>query len=324
MRKIVLLSLIGLGSLIHAQLPTASLSAYYPFNGNTNDYAGTRNGASVGIEQYGVDRWGRADSCYDVIDNSNYIMLPSDYWIYGDYSVSAWVKVKQTTSYPRLYDFGNGYCLNNALGKLSHAGNGSPSMEYYSSSATNGSYYLSSTVLTENVWYHLVYISSGMQLNIYINNVLIGSYASSYVPENIYRNSNKIGGSNAPLDDETKAYIDDFRLYDRAISPIEVGQLYNEPQYLTGIDELSQNLFQLNIYPNPSSNQLFVNVVSDKSQKIKTTVVDNLGKLLMTEESELLIGQNRFNLNVKDLASGFYHLTVSAGGKSQNIKFIKE
>ena len=246
MEKRLLILFLGINSLLSAQVPTAGLSAYYPFNGNTNDYVGTRHGVPVGTAQYGTDRFGMANGCYDVVDNTNYIDLPADTWIYGDYSVSAWVKVKQQMPFPRVYDFSNGYMVNNVAGEISHSGSGhgGPAMGYSASSSSESSYFSFNT-LSLNTWHHLVFISNGTQMSVYVDNVLDGMVIGNHIPENIYRTQNKIGGSNAPLNDDTKAFIDDFRLYDRAINEEEVGELFNEPNITTGVHETEKAIADL-------------------------------------------------------------------------------
>ncbi len=318
----VILLLLNLG--LFSQVPTNSLSAYYPFNNNTLDYVGSRHGVSAGVAQYGTDRWGAANACYDVVGNSNHIMLPNDYWIYGDYSISAWVKVKQTESYPRLYDFSNGYCIDNVLGKLSHSGNGCPSIEYLVTGQT-GSYYMSTTLLNINTWYHLVFISSGMQMYIYVNNMLIGTYNGNYMPQNVFRTSNKIGGSNAPLQDDTQAYIDDFRLYDRAITPEEVTQLFNEPENPNPVNVIKNKeiITHLSISPNPTTSQLSVDFMSSSNKETTFQIYDHLGKLVNVQKTETIIGQNKIIVNTQSFVNGFYYLSISSEDKIKNIKFIK-
>lgn len=324
MKKVILSCLLGLNFVSLAQVPTNSLSAYYPFNNNTLDYVGTRHGVSAGTPLYGTDRWGSANACYDVNGNSNHIMLPNDYWIYGDYSISAWVKIKQTESWPRLYDFSNGYCMDNVLGKLSHAGNGCPTIEYLVTGQT-GSYYMSNTPLTVNTWHHLVFISSGLQMSIYLNNVLIGSYTGNYIPQNVFRTSNKIGGSNAPLQDDTQAFIDDFRLYDRAITPEEVTQLFNEPENPNPLSVIENNeiITNLSIFPNPATSQLNIDFMSLSNSETTFQIYDNLGKLVNVQKTKMLIGQNKMVINTHCLTNGFYHLTISSEDNIKNIKFVK-
>ena len=48
MKKVLLSCLLGLNFILIAQVPTNSLSAYYPFNNNTLDYVGARHGVSAG------------------------------------------------------------------------------------------------------------------------------------------------------------------------------------------------------------------------------------------------------------------------------------
>jgi hypothetical protein len=62
---------------------------------------------------------------------------------------------------------------------------GCPSIEYLLTGQT-GSYYMSNTPLNINTWYHLVFISSGLQMSIYVNNVLIGTYTGNYMPQNVF------------------------------------------------------------------------------------------------------------------------------------------
>jgi hypothetical protein len=324
MRISTFILLLSLGKL-SAQVPTNSLSAYYPFNGNTLDYIGTRHGVvAIGAEQYGIDRWGHPNACYDVVDNSNHIMLPNDYWIYGDYSISAWVKVKQTESFPRLYDFGNGYGINNALGKLSQAGNGSPSVEYYASSTSDGSYYLTNSSLNIATWYHLVFISSGTSMKIYKDNVLIGTSNGSHIPENVFRTSNKIGGSNAPLQDDTQAFIDDFRLYDRAITHEEVTQLYNEPDGYVGIKEEDKSISQVVLFPIPVSNKINIRYNSNILMQTSIQIFDNLGKLIFTQKQEVKIGDNILVIDSEKLSSGLYSISITNGLSTKMLKFVKD
>lgn len=325
-RNILLLISTVIATIATSQTPTNGLKAYYPFNNNTNDYAGTLHGVSNGTAQYATDRWGNSNFCYNVVGNSNHIILPSDNWVNGDYSVSAWVNITQTASYPRLYDFGNGYGINNVIGKLSHAGNASPSIEYYASSTSDGSNYLSNTPLIANVWYHLVYVSEGFVMKIFINNVLIGSMSGTHIPESIYRTSNKIGGSNAPLQDDTYALIDEFRLYSKALNTQEIGQLYTEGNP-TGINEQSLSSSIFSIYPNPANTNLSINIDSQSTKELEKIINLKIyaidGSLIKTEtidKSEL----NQHIINTSSLANGLYYLNISSGNYSQNMKFVKE
>jgi hypothetical protein len=325
MKKTLLSCLLGLNSVAFAQVPSNSLTAYYPFNNNTLDYVGARDGVSAGVAQYGIDRWGAANACYDVVDNTNYINLPADYWIHGDYSVSAWVKAKQTLPFPRLYDFANGYSINNAAGHLSHAGSGNvgPAMGYSNGSFESSCF--SQNALSLNDWHHVVYISSGYQLSIYVDGVLDASVTGNFMPENIFRTQNKIGGSNAPLNDATNAFIDDFRLYDRAITPEEVTQLFEEPENPNPVSvaETTDIISNLSVFPNPATNRLSIDFISLSNKETIVNVFDNLGKLVYAQKAETLIGPNKIAIDIQSLANGFYHLTISSDNKSSNVKFVK-
>ena len=326
MKKALLSCLLGLNFISMAQVPTNSLAAYYPFNNNTLDYVGARHGVSAGVAQYGTDRWGAPNACYDVVDNTNYINLPSDYWIHGDYSVSAWVKVKQVMPFPRLYDFGNGYMINDVVGLISHSGSGNagPAISYCLNTNTE-THLFSQNALSLNDWHHLVFVSNATQVLVYIDGVLDGSSTGNFVPENIYRTQNKIGGSNAPLNDATSAFIDDFRLYDRAITSEEVTQLFEEPENPNPVSviENKEIITNFSISPNPATSQLNIDFMSLSNNETTFQIYDNLGKLVSAQKTETLIGQNKVVINTQSLANGFYHLTISSGDNTKNMKFIK-
>ncbi|HEX7413868.1 MAG TPA: LamG-like jellyroll fold domain-containing protein [Bacteroidia bacterium] len=306
MKKIYVSAILALTVNAFAQVPTVSLTAYYPFNGNTLDYAGTRNGVSVGTPQYAIDRWGVANHCYNIIDHTNYINLPTDVWVSGDYSISSWIYVTTVCLYPRIFDFGNGYCINDAVCKMANGGSPTPTMEYYVSSASTGQYLITTTTLNTNTWYHIVYIQQGTTMYIYINNVLASTKTNTIPPENIIRTKNKIGGSNAPLNDDTKAYFDDFRIYSRALTKNEVTQLYNEPQ-ATGINQLVNSNEQISIYPNPASTIINVQISQFDNGKTNSAEVYNIiGECVHHQ----IIKSSNCQIDVSDLAEGIYNISI--------------
>ncbi len=300
MKKALFILALGFCVNVNAQVPTNGLTAYYPFDGNTLDYAGTRNGVPVGTAQYETDRWGYANHCYNVTSHADYINLPSDVWVSGDYSISTWIYVTQVCSYPRIFDFSNGYCINNAVGKMSNAGNSCPTMEYYVSSASTGQAFLTNVNLSINTWYHIVFVQQGTNMQVYINNVLAGTKTNTTPPQNIVRNQNKIGGSNAPLNDDTKAYFDDFRIYNVALSATEVGQLFNEPQSTNSISKVvSENSI---IYPNPSNDYMQIKL-AENIEVGELLIINELGQTVLKRE----VHKGLNNVNISELPNGFYN-----------------
>ena len=76
---------------------------------------------------------------------------------------------------------------------------------------------------------------------------------------------------------------------------------------------------KINIFPNPASSTLTVNIPQIKGNAV-IMVFDLQGKLLLQQSSTQL----RTVLKVKDLASGFYLVKVSNGGKESSFKILKQ
>jgi hypothetical protein len=62
-----------------------------------------------------------------------------------------------------------------------------------------------------------------MKVSIYINGILQVSLSTPYSPMNVVRNQNLIGGRTVRAgNDDLIAYLDDLRIYNRALSSAEI------------------------------------------------------------------------------------------------------
>ncbi|MCA6363499.1 MAG: T9SS type A sorting domain-containing protein [Bacteroidetes bacterium] len=301
-------------------VPVLSLAAWYPLDSNTLDYAGgALHGTPAGTALYGTDRFGNPNHCYEVTGNTNFIWLPAANWVNGNYSVSAWVNVTQTEAYPRLYDFSNGYVIDNVVGKLSHSYNGCPTNENYDSNG-NGDACFSPNVLPLNTWTHLVYIVRGNQYEIWMNTILVATTITNYPPQPVYRTLNKLGGSNAPLNDPTYSLIDDFRLYDRAINYEEIVMLYNEGQLSTGINT---TVTAGSLSPNPASEFLDVQLSGASADNASYTIYNSVGELVASGSWLAGAAQTAQRIDVAMLERGIYFLQIHCKNSVSTIKWLK-
>ncbi len=90
----------------------SGLVAYYPFNGNANDESGNGNHGVVQGATLTADRFNNLSSAYRFVD-STYIELPSNIYIYGNFTIALWVNVKQRSTWGRIIEFGSGPWTNN-------------------------------------------------------------------------------------------------------------------------------------------------------------------------------------------------------------------
>ena len=86
--------------------------------------------------------------------------------------------------------------------------------------------------------------------------------------------------------------------------------------YALSVSQFENQLVKL--YPNPVSNQLFIQFSSSETYNLK--VVNVLGKIILAEDNVSF----KTSLNVENLSKGIYFLTIhSMSGNAQTIKFIK-
>jgi len=84
-----------------------------------------------------------------------------------------------------------------------------------------------------------------------------------------------------------------------------------------GVEEEALNSFS--VYPNPVKDELKFNIPVE-SNTLNITIYTSLGQEVKTVK----LGQNVSNINVANLSSGIYVMTISTERQSKTLKFIKE
>ena len=74
-------------------------------------------------------------------------------------------------------------------------------------------------------------------------------------------------------------------------------------------------------YPNPASEVLIVGTRSREQHTVE--IVDGLGRVLI-KGTEKVSGGNERSIEVRELSAGTYFVLVTARGKKQMVRFIKE
>ena len=205
----------------HAQsFLTNGLISYYPFNGNANDAVGTNNGTVHGATLTS-NRFGVANSAYLFNGSSSYIDLgrPTNLQFQSNFTLSAWCLFSGgSLENPRIisYCWGQGY-------ELLTQGNGSSrAFEFIS-----GNYDFNTTSsYSQSVWRAVTLVYTNGTGYFYVNGAFAGSGTN---PPPIAFTDNLHIGNNpgaTPYQDYWGGCIDDVRFYNRALSSIEVSQLY--------------------------------------------------------------------------------------------------
>lgn len=191
------------------------------------DYVGFSNlspgvnlssGGSVG---FGKNRFNQTNSSI-YLNNGYYSIPPGIYFNDGDFTILAWINVVNFARSSRLVEFSNGQYNNNIIFAFTDGSSGMPAVQLYRGNSRQN-FLDSSLALTQNNWYHVGTVLSGTNLYVYVNGVLQGSLSNSLIPLNVMRSSCSIGRSSwYPQDSDANAYVDQLKIYNRALSQNEI------------------------------------------------------------------------------------------------------
>jgi len=94
-------------------------------------------------------------------------------------------------------------------------------------------------------------------------------------------------------------------------------QLTIRPDPSTGIADNNVTLFQLNTFPNPADDQLYVSYTLPQQARVSMAIWNTLGQTLIKSEQETLtFGKHTKSLNTSDLKTGTYLLVLTINKKT--------
>jgi hypothetical protein len=271
-------AIFGLASITSAQVPsyvpTSGLVGWWPFNGNANDESGNGNNGTVNGATLTTDRFGNAGQAYDFA-NANSISTS-----YSPTSI-------QTTSYSAWFLTTNGGCI---IG--SNASNSTPNLALAIHTNTTGYEGTSLWVVdhanssvgwqstpptnplyTDGIWHHIVGVFSCLSgsiiqptnLTLYVDGQVVSTVLQNVNPPNSPINifSNIVFGYNQRwvsqgFDGRFIGKLDDIGIWNRALTPQEITDLYNGCQLTVSSQPNSQTI-------NINNNAQFIVGSSDPS-----------------------------------------------------------
>ncbi len=198
--------------------------AFYPFCGNANDASGNGNNGTVNGSVLTSDRFGSNDNAYSF--NNNTISIPhQSYFGFSNtskFSVSLWAYKTVNNNFVHFIG-------------LRQPGGQSQFWQIYTYAGdllfqTNENTHMFGANATGqagdiNVWVNIIGTFENGNWRLYINGSLRGSYSSNDNFNNDVNTELTIGNSGNFQPFYGK--IDDVMIYDRALTPCEISQLYN-------------------------------------------------------------------------------------------------
>lgn len=236
-----------LGSLIVTGIPAAQaqswvtdqLALYYPFNGNVQDASGHGYNPAINVATPAPDRFGNPTNAMAFNGVNSGLVVPGFFYDAAPNGTplteSIWFCPSNSLTTTNLFTLvANGNSSSAAYGlSLYSVGAG---LQAYEWALMNGSYddgsaaaTASQTNFSANVWHHVVGVFTDSSIQIYLDGTLQGSASLSALFQEVYPDLN-IGaqewnnGSGYRFGFQGR--LDDVRIYTRALSATEVGQLY--------------------------------------------------------------------------------------------------
>jgi hypothetical protein len=318
-----LLAMTYISCMVFAQvsLDSALVASYY-FNNNFNDSSGNGHHAANAGATFASDRFGAANAAL-YFDGSVYVDLPNDvrFQPQSSASLSFWMKSNQTGRFD-LFEQRIG---NNYPSDL----NFNITFNYPSTQRINFNFpnynlppnnYTSHNVLSENAidgkWHHMVFVKdvNANTMSIYQDDSLLGVkniQDISFTVNGTLRIGKEISGSYWYT-----GYIDDIRIYSRALNNNEVTELYQGNASATNNDALPQ---LISLYPNPATDKVYLKNPFSGSTIHSVSVYDYTGKLQFVQT------ENPLEIETSSLPAGMYFIVLlSAGHETISGRFVKE
>jgi len=285
------------------------LVAHLQFDGNTMDSTLNLNHSA----SYGTVSFANGKIAKTIVLNGTdaFVQLPPNVANHQEITIATWVYVNGSAYGQQIFNFGNDmteymYLTPKKAGGGLHFGiiNGGTEQQ------------LNSTALPSYKWSHVVVTLGATGASMYVNGQVVAtSGAITISPMDFKPALNYIGRSQgtSPL---FSGSIDDFRIYNYVLSPIEIAQLAG---VLSDVADVRSNS-DLSLRPMPANDVLQVSYTSENNNSLSTiTVFNTSGRLVMTKEVNNASG---IELNVSNLPSGIYMLRLTNRNETLMKKFI--
>ena len=158
-----------------------------------------------------------------VLNGSQFIQLPHEVATMPEMTICTWVRMNSTKNWQRIFDFGNG---TNQYMFLSPIVNGE--MRFVMKNGGDEEI-LSTTKMVANTWKHVAVSIGADAVVLYVDGVEVARSTDMKIrPNDIRPVMNYIGRSQFIADPLLNGYVDDFRIYNYALSADEIVAVTND------------------------------------------------------------------------------------------------
>jgi hypothetical protein len=195
------------------------LVGYWPFNGNANDASGNNNDGTVNGATLTTDRFGNSNGAYSFDGND---FIETNRLNFNSFTSSLWLNLTSFNCYSSLID-----AYPSSWEFLSDCITPNISAVVWNNDS-NYEVYPSNYAIPINTWINLALTFENNEVKIYANGIFVMS--TSTVSLNNLNGLYYFGRSRSGTDQYLNGKLDDIAIYNRALSPSEISQLYNQGQ----------------------------------------------------------------------------------------------
>jgi GH43 family beta-xylosidase len=230
----------GVPALTDTPTPTSLPSqqdpiTWYRFDESSGTIAADASGNAKTATLNGGATWvaGQSGNAVSLSGSSQYVSAPAGLVSnLNDFTIATWVRLNASGTWTRIFDFGSSTSVNMFLTPTTGA-----NLRYAITTGGNGAEQQinASSPLSAGAWHHLAVTLSGTTGSLYLDGVQVGQNTSMTLRPSSLGNTgnNWIGRSQYAGDSYLNALVDDFRIYNRALSPAEVQSLASAAPVVT-------------------------------------------------------------------------------------------
>ena len=210
-----------------AATPKPGQYSYWKFNDSTGNRAIDSWGARHGILTGGTGSTkGVQDKAVQLNGANGHVALPAGVVsTLNDFTIAGWIRIDASSTWSRIFDFGTGTTNYMFLTPVS----GNNTIRYAIKVNGGAEQQLNSSLsLGTGEWRHVAVTLSGTAATLYIDGVSAGTNNNmSFKPSGLgITDKNYIGRSQFSADPYLNAAVDEFRIYNRALTASEINTVY--------------------------------------------------------------------------------------------------
>ena len=209
------------------------LIAYYPFNGNAKDASGYNHDGTINGAVPAADIAGNQNQAFYFNGTDSYISLasPVDFTGLNEYTFSLWAKPTEIPQGPGGIIFNVGSDFSDYTQGLTYQSQTSMFAGSYNLGTNPGQSYSKTCCFDPNQWIYVAMTRDTSSVSLYINGTLVATQSTSAVNGQAANYGTGttaaiIGArSNLKYGYFFAGIIDEVRIYNRALSAVEISQL---------------------------------------------------------------------------------------------------